>query len=806
MSIALHNHKKYITAVLRMTQMEFVLVAFWLVIYYALALAGLPIAAALFRTFPDRGATFALPASLVVVTVITYWLGQFSFTNATIVVAVVVLAALSMALTRYDLELDLGGYTEAMVVFTVAFCFLVVVRAIDPAIIATGGEKFLDFGVLQSLMRTPKLPPEDMWFAGKSIQYYYGGHLIAAILTKLTGTLPRYSYNLALSGFYGMLITSAYGLASAIADRQGIPRRFAGIAAGFFVGFAGNVYTPLRLVAGSFPQWLLKAIAKPLEMDPSAIPISPTDFHYWDASRVMVGTINEFPFFAYLNGDLHAHMMGQPFLLFVAALGYAIYRSDTKWRRLLVFVALPPVVGFISTVSFWSFPTALGVVWLSLVFAEGHPATLVPHGERLLQIGERSRLADELIRITVSLLIVVAVGGLAFVWAAPFILNVLLGAAGARGLGFLPDRSNAVELLIVHGIFLCLFALYLGMNARWKDRDTALVVIFGLLLGLQSWKAGAAALLLVAPLLVGGWLLLRSDADLGFETVLLVAGAGLVLLVEFVYVRDNAISGRFNTVFKVYMQLWVLWGVAAGVALTRLVAAAIPAETAPGRDGTSKPNLTRRATGGRGLCDASRTGRIRVRRVLPGGARDDGQPDPSSGRPDARRVGVRPNVPPRRSRSDRMARREKGTTAHRVRTRKALRLGESSVIAHRRSDHRRLVSRADLSRERCLPGSKERCRVDLLPDHDVENPCEATRTIRRRIHILRPARAGALRSDIVRTLPRNPPSVSLRVGGNLPRQWDGYRTAGRENELVERETRVPAVHTRLRFHFVHPCE
>ncbi len=290
----------------------------------------------------------------------------------------------------------------------------------------------------------------------------------------------------------------------------------------------------------------------------------------------MVGTINEFPFFAYLNGDLHAHMMGQPFLLFVAALGYTIYRSDTRWRRVLVFGAVPPVVGFVSTVSFWSFPTALGVVWLSLVFAERHPARLVPRGERLLAVGEGSRFADELVKIVLSLFITAAVGGLAFVWAAPFIVNVLLGAAGARGLGFLPDRSSAVELLIVHGVFLCLFALYLGTNARWERRDTTLVGIFGLLLALLSWKAGVAALFLVAPLLVGGWLLLRSDTGLGFETVLLVAGAGLILLVEFVYVHDNAIAGRFNTVFKVYMQLWVLWGVAAGVALTRLLEVVIP--------------------------------------------------------------------------------------------------------------------------------------------------------------------------------------------------------------------------------------
>ncbi|GKZ13594.1 DUF2298 domain-containing protein [Haladaptatus sp. T7] len=556
--------------------MEFALVAFWLVLYYVLALAGLPITAALFRRFPDRGATFALPVSLSVVTIVTYWLGQFVFSGITVLVAVMVLASLSVLLTRREIEIDLQEYAEAMVVFTVAFCFLVGVRAIDPGIIATGGEKFLDFGLLQSIMRAPALPPEDMWFAGEPIRYYYGGHLIAAILTKLSGTPPRYSYNLALAGFYGMLITTAYGLAGAIAERHGTPRRLAAAAAAFLVGFAGNLFTPMRLLAGSFPRSLLDAIAKPLEMNPSAVPLAPTDFYYWEASRVMVDTINEFPFFAYLNGDLHAHMMGQPFLLFVAALGYAVYRSDARWRRLLVFGVLPPVVAFVSTISFWSFPTALGVVWLSLVFAETNPATLVPGGERLVAVTERSPFADELGRIVISLVIVTTVGGLALVWAAPFVVNVLFGTAGTRGLGFLPDRSSAVELLIVHGTFLGLFALYLATNTRWRRRTVTSAGALVLLLALLSWQGGVAALLLVAPLLVGGWLLLRLDDGFGFETVLLVAGAGLVLLVEFVYVKDNAIPGRFNTVFKVYMQVWVLWAVAGGVALSRLLAGAIP--------------------------------------------------------------------------------------------------------------------------------------------------------------------------------------------------------------------------------------
>jgi len=71
------------------------------------------------------------------------------------------------------------------------------------------------------------------------------------------------------------------------------------------------------------------------------------------------------------------------------------------------------------------------------------------------------------------------------------------------------------------------------------------------------------------PLVAGAWLL-RRRSRVGFEGVLVVAGAGLVVLVEYVYLADNASPERFNTVFKVYAQAWALWSVAAGVALASL--------------------------------------------------------------------------------------------------------------------------------------------------------------------------------------------------------------------------------------------
>jgi uncharacterized membrane protein len=59
----------------------------------------------------------------------------------------------------------------------------------------------------------------------------------------------------------------------------------------------------------------------------------------------------------------------------------------------------------------------------------------------------------------------------------------------------------------------------------------------------------------------------------GYETVLMVAGAGLVLVVEIVYLNEQAGPGRMNTVFKTYSQVWGLWAVALGAALASLLPA-----------------------------------------------------------------------------------------------------------------------------------------------------------------------------------------------------------------------------------------
>ena len=61
---------------------------------------------------------------------------------------------------------------------------------------AHGTEKYMDFGFMKSMMRSTTLPSEDMWYAGKAFNYYYGGQYFAVFLTKLTGTKVEITYNL----------------------------------------------------------------------------------------------------------------------------------------------------------------------------------------------------------------------------------------------------------------------------------------------------------------------------------------------------------------------------------------------------------------------------------------------------------------------------------------------------------------------------------------------------------------------------------------------------------------------------------
>jgi YYY domain-containing protein len=272
-----------------------------------------------------------------------------------------------------------------------------------------------------------------------------------------------------------------------------------------------------------------------------------------------------------LNGDLHAHMMGTPFLLLGAALAFACYRTPPRdlWRRrALAFVAVPLLAGLQTVVDTWSMPSLFGLLFLGVALGPADPWPIL---SRRLAAWRRARedgpVLDELGHLVGAL----AVAGVAGVLGGLLALPFLLGAGGGREVALLAaaERTSLSGLLLVHGAFLVVFYAHL------LDRlsiDRVLPLLLGVAaLGLLAATANLAAAVAVGPLLALGWAAHRTDRPVGFETVLIVAGAGLVGLVELVYVKEQAGPLRMNTVFKTYMQVWVLWGTAAGVALPAFV-------------------------------------------------------------------------------------------------------------------------------------------------------------------------------------------------------------------------------------------
>jgi len=582
----------------------------WLVVFLGLGALALPLSTWLLRNW-SAGA-FAMPVAVAVIGLVGHLVGHVAFGWPAALGGLLALVVAS-AVTWPLVDVDWRGYAEAAVVFLAGFALVVAIRGVDPSAAPLPlaiGEKMLDFGLLATLDRTTALPPEDMWFAGETVAYHYGGHATTSLLATVTGTPPRFAYNLGLAGFYGMLLSAAYGLAGTIAAPYDLPRRYAAGLGAFFVGLASNLHTPAQFAAWLLPDGVASWLVQTAGVDASFATWSPDaigGFWYFEASRVfpvdptvpasetyMAAT--EFPLFAWLNGDLHAHMMSQPFMLLVAGLLLTYWRLEavSDHRLVTLLGAIPPVAGFIGYVNIWSLPSVGGLVLIAVAFAPGEPLATVferipePSAWRERLSWREHILAEELRRLGIAWLAATAVVIVGVLWTLPFWLGVVFQGP-SQSLQLWDKPSAFGSLLLHHGAFLLAFVPYLAVKAAPELDSPVTIGAIAVLGAVAGVAAGVPAFGLFVPLALCAWWLLRTARDDDFALALLLAGAGLVLLVEVVTIDGE----RFNVVFKYYVHVWLFFAVGASVVLARLAA---------GR-ATTVPTLDRRrvALGGRAL-------------------------------------------------------------------------------------------------------------------------------------------------------------------------------------------------------------
>lgn len=579
--------------------MEWIPLFGYLLVLAALTVLGAPIAALLFRDLPRKGAAFALPTALIPFTISVFWIGQLTFGLHTLLLGVAVVLVGAAAANRTGGSPEWRAVAATYGVFVAGFLVMVAFRAADPGLTPTSGEQFLHFGIVNAIERADSLPPEDMWFAGETLKYYYGTQLQVASLSILTGTPLRYGFNLGIAVFYGLLFVVAYGVGGAIVYRRGHSYRLGGLFAAFFVALAGPTTTVVRLATPYLPD----AVAGPVERAAFGFVASrfndgdltrtvtelsnPYDWGWWYTRYVVPGTIQEVPLYSFVKADLHGHALANGYVLFAGALGLAYYATpaEARLRRAaIVFGGFGAVAGLFGFMNTWSLPTAAGLAGLAVAAADPHPTTLLPDpwARRLQPRTAAStddgaaRLVRELRRLVLAAVVGAVVLLIGVVVASPFLV---FGQVPTNdGIGFFPPRSPLGPFLVIYGGLLTVFALYVS-TCGWpaiRDAPNRRLVLGSLLLvaamAVTTVAIDFGVLAVLSPLVVAGWLLVRSDRG-GFGLVLLIAGAGLLLSLELVHARLPLVRNpRWNTALKVAVQGWTLGAAGAGTAAAVLLA------------------------------------------------------------------------------------------------------------------------------------------------------------------------------------------------------------------------------------------
>lgn len=522
--------------------LEYLHIIFWFIFIEMLSLVSMPLAGIAGNRLADRGYSAARTLGIVLVTYLA-WLFSFvwGFNRRTILISVLLLCLISGIIYRKQRNLpEKKILLSNELVFAASFFLFLLIRMYLPEIYRH--EKFMDFAFLNAVMRTSSFPPADPWFAGGSLDfYYYFGYLSVGVPGKLFSVEPSMLFNLAIALTFALSFNLLFGFGYNLTHGK---TRY-GLFTALFVILLGNL------------QGLKEFISMYLTRE--TVPIG----YYWSSSRVIPYTINEFPYFSFIHGDLHSHMIAIPFQLLVLAFLLNIYlRKDSNrvFESILELLIFSVSLGFLFLSNSWDFPIYLSLTF-AVVFAFYYGYYI---RSKSLYIHNKSLSRS----VTGFLGTVLSVFTLSLLPYLPFYLSFKPQAAG--GFDFVPP-----ELRTTIGEFLILFSLFLFLTLSFlitclKSRRK--IQYFLLWIGISAFltrELSIPLLVILLPLLALSLYSFQKDlterSSAGFVSLLIAVAVFLALFCEIIFL-DDPISGSFarmNTVFKFYMHLWIFLAIAA---------------------------------------------------------------------------------------------------------------------------------------------------------------------------------------------------------------------------------------------------
>jgi uncharacterized membrane protein len=532
----------------------------WWAAVAGLGIIFIPLTSILFAGFHDKGYLFS-KAIGIAITGYLMWLFsslelmKFNTFSSLICVAISLVLNGSLFLWRKQNRAEVSETTSFFgrdelfdtifaeeLMFFAFFLLFTYIRCFKPE--AYGTEKFMDYGFMTSMLRSDYMPPQDFWFAGTKLNYYYVGQYLSVYLTRISFVEVSDAYNLMLMMLGAFTVVLPYSILYNVTSRFLKKREkksrllptLSGLLGGVGVCIAGNMHYPTF-------QWLEPVVRK-------FFGIEAAETKYWfpDATR-FIGyhpetsdkTIHEFPAYSFVLGDLHAHVINILFVLTVLGLLFAwlISRENVKEQQPSVYreifhpaiLAITFFIGLFHTTNFWDFPIYFVVAGGIILFSN------------LIVYNFKSKAfwltgLQGIFVFAVSSLI-----------CLPFTLNF---DQISTNICLTVARTPINQLLILWGLPVYVVGCFIG----------ALIA---------NYRSGIAEQKDRQPV-IARFLTSLNASDL-YILVLGLCAIGLVLIPEVIYVED-IYSGdykRANTMFKLTYQAFIMFGICFGYILLRLL-------------------------------------------------------------------------------------------------------------------------------------------------------------------------------------------------------------------------------------------
>lgn len=435
----------------------------------------------------------------------------------------------------------LVGAAVFLVVFTIAFYF----RGFRPYL-NNQTEQFMDFGFMEAMYHQKAAYFDDFWMAGEKVNYYYLGQAVAVFLCRASFVTPDFGYNLMLVTIFALLFMMVTTLTGAVLEAFNVRKNL--------VRICGSILAGIVTCCTANGHYLLYKFILPFvgkftgnEVDDYWFP-SCTNWIGIDPNLPDKGK-TEFPSYGLVLGDLHAHVCNMMFtipllaILLNIAIGYAKSEGDTTGSlgakdanvdentakdkskdKILIenllnivkskeIVFLGILLGMYKGINYWDFPIYFVISGAVILFCD-----YKKYGVSL--------------KTTLTVLVKGAyVLILSTIVILPFTLTF---EKMMSGIMICDSHTQVYKFLVIWGVPIVVSVLFLKQifsEAEWKIKNLKYHHLYMI--------------------------------------VMILCAIGLIFVPEIIYVRDiyEGEYDRYNTMFKLTFQAYIIFGICIGTAV-----------------------------------------------------------------------------------------------------------------------------------------------------------------------------------------------------------------------------------------------